>query len=61
MAQKVQQARAAKNYDLSLGLLCKLAALYPDHSELPGLCIAAQREQQDYARQLQRREQQQQR
>jgi hypothetical protein len=54
MAQKVQQARAAQNYDLSVALLTKLAALYPDHPELERLCIAAQHEQQDYARRLQR-------
>jgi hypothetical protein len=58
MAQKVQQARAAQNYDLSVALLTKLAALYPDHPELERLCIAAQQEQQDYARKHQRQQQQ---
>jgi hypothetical protein len=56
MAQKVQQARAVRNYDLSVALLTKLAALYPDHPELQRLCIAAQQEQQQYARQIQSRQ-----
>jgi len=59
MAQKVQQARAAHNYDLSVALLTKLAALYPDHPELQRLSLAAQQEQQDYARQLERQRRQQ--
>jgi len=58
MAQKVQQARAVRNYDLSVAILTKLAVLYPDHPELQRLCIAAQQEQQDYARRVQRQQQQ---
>jgi hypothetical protein len=61
MAQKVQQARAVRNYDLSVALLTKLAALYPDHPELQGLCIEAQQERQEYAKQGQRQQQQQRR
>jgi TPR repeat protein len=61
MAQKVQQARAVRNYDLSVALLTKLAALYPDHPELQRLCIAAQQERQEYAREVQRQQQQQRR
>ena len=61
MARKVQAARAARNYDQSVALLTKLAALFPDHPELQQLAIAAQAEQQEYARQLQRQRQQPQR
>jgi len=53
MAQKVQQARAAHDYNQSVTLLTKLAALYPDHPELQRYVIAAQQEQQDFARQRQ--------
>ena len=53
MARKVQAARAARNYDQSVALLTRLAALFPDHPELQRLAIAAQAEQQEYARQLQ--------
>jgi hypothetical protein len=61
MARKVQAARAARNYDQSVALLTKLAALFPDHPELQQLAIAAQAEQQEYARRLQLQRQQQQR
>ena len=57
MAQKVQQARAVRNYDLSVTILTKLAVLYPDHPELQRLCTSAQQEQQEYARQVQRQQQ----
>jgi hypothetical protein len=60
MAQKVQQARAARNYDQSVALLTRLAPLFPEHPELQRFVIAAQQEQQDYARQTQRQLQQQQ-
>jgi hypothetical protein len=61
MARKVQAARAARNYDQSAALLTRLAVLFPDHPELQQLSFAAQQEQQEYARQLQRQRQQQQR
>ncbi len=61
MARKVQAARAERNYDLSVALLAKLAVLFPDHPELQQLSFAAQQEQQEYARQLQRQRQLQQR
>jgi hypothetical protein len=57
MARKVQAARAARNYDQSVALLTRLASLFPDHPELQQLAIAAQAEQQQYARQLQRQQQ----
>jgi hypothetical protein len=61
MARKVQAARAARNYDQSVALLTRLAVLFPDHPELQQLSFAARQEQQEYARQLQRQLQQQQR